>query len=219
MGLEIPEPLKEIQKLISELTGVENVRNVVIKALDSGVKPADIVNAMSEGLGVVGDRYEKGEYFLSELIMAGIIAVEVTNLLKPRLERLTDKPFGKVVIGTVKGDLHDIGKNIVIAMLSSRGFNVIDLGIDVPSEKFVEAVKKEKPHILAMTCLLTAAMDEMRKVIEELGKFGLRENLKVMVGGRPLSSQFAESIGADAYGSNAVEAVKIAKALVGKGSP
>jgi len=219
MGLDIHEPLKEIQNLISELTGVENVRNVVIKALDSGVKPGDIVNAMSEGLEVVGDRYEKGEYFLSELIMAGIIASEVTNLLKPHLERLTDKPVGKIVIGTVKGDLHDIGKNIVIAMLSSRGFNVIDLGIDVPSEKFVEAVKKEKPHILAMTCLLTAAMDEMRKVIEELGKFGLRENLKIMVGGRPLSPQFAESIGADAYGGNAVEAVKIAKALVGRGSP
>lgn len=195
----------------------EMLKNIVIKALDSGVDPVDIVKAMSKGLEVVGEKYESGEYFLSELIMAGILASEITNVLKPHLRRSTQKPLGKVVIGTVRGDVHDIGKNIVIAMLSSVGFTIIDLGIDVPCEKFVETVKKERPKILAMSCLLTVGMDEMGRVIEELSKVGLRENLKVMVGGRPISSQFAELIGADAYGSNAIEAVKIAGAIVREG--
>lgn len=216
MGLDVQRSLREIQDVISELTGVENAKNIVIEALDSGVDPVDVVNAMSKGLEVVGEKYERGEYFLSELIMAGIMASEIANTLKPHLGRSTEKPIGKVVIGTVRGDLHDIGKNIVIAMLSSRGFSVIDLGIDVPCEKFVETVEKERPDILAMSCLLTVAMDEMRKVIEELSKVGLRGNIKVMVGGRPISLQFAELIGADAYGSNAIKAVKIAKALVGR---
>ena len=219
MGVDVQQSLKDIQNMVSKPTGVENVRDVVIKALDSGVDSVDVVNAMSKGLEVVGEKYERGEYFLSELIMAGIMASEITNVLKPHLGRLNEKRGGKVVIGTVRGDLHDIGKNIVIAMLSSGGFSVIDLGIDVPCEKFVETIEKERPDILAMTCLLTVAMDEMRKVIEELSKVGLRGNIKVMVGGRPITSQFAELIGADAYGSNAIEAVKIAKALVGGGSP
>jgi 5-methyltetrahydrofolate--homocysteine methyltransferase len=204
--------------VISELKGVENAKNIVIEALDSGVDPVEVVNAMSKGLEIVGQKYETGEYFLSELIMAGVIAAEITNMLKPHLGRSTEKPVGKVVIGTVRGDLHDIGKNIVIAMLSSAGFSVVDLGIDVSCEKFVEAVEKERPDILDMSCILTVGMDEMRKVIEELRRVGLRGNVKVMVGGRPITSQFAEKIGTDAYGSNAVEAVRMAKLLVGGGS-
>ncbi|MEM2915402.1 MAG: corrinoid protein, partial [Candidatus Bathyarchaeia archaeon] len=198
--------------------GVENDKNIVTEALDSGIDPVDVVNAMSKGLEIVGQKYETGEYFLSELIMAGVIATEITSILKPHLGKSTEKPIGKVVIGTVRGDLHDIGKNIVIAMLSSSGFSVVDLGIDVPCEKFVEAIEKERPDILAMSCLLTMGMDEMRKVIEELSRVGLRGNVKIMVGGRPITSEFAEKIGADAYGSNAAEAVKIAKLLVGGGS-
>lgn len=218
MGLDVQQLLRKFQNVISELTDVENAKNIVIKALDSGADPVDVVNTMSKGLEVVGEKYEKGEYFLSELIMAGTMASEITKILKPHLGRSTQKPLGKVVIGTVRGDIHDIGKNIVIAMLSSVGFTIIDLGIDVPREKFVETVKKERPNILAMSCLLTVGMDEMGRVIEELSKVGLRENLKVMVGGRPISSQFAELIGADAYGRDAIGAVKIAKALVGRGS-
>jgi methylmalonyl-CoA mutase cobalamin-binding domain/chain len=143
--------------------------------------------------------------------MAGVMATEITNILRPHLGRSTEKPVGKVVIGTVRGDLHDIGKNIVIALLSSAGFSVVDLGVDVSCEKFMEAIEKERPDILAMSCLLTVGMDEMKKVIEELRRVGLRGNVKVMVGGRPITSQFAEEIGADAYGSNAIEAVRMAK--------
>jgi corrinoid protein of di/trimethylamine methyltransferase len=217
MGVDVQRYLKDIQNVISELAGVENVENIVIKALDSGVNPVDVMDAMSRGLEDVGEKYDRGEYFLSELIMAGIMANGIINILKPHLEKSAEKPAGKVVIGTVKGDLHDIGKNIVIAMLSSAGFRMVDLGIDVPSEKFVDAVKREKPDIVAMSCLLTIAMDEMRTVIDKLKEANLREDVKVMVGGRPITPQFAEEIGADAYGSNAVEAVKIAKALILRG--
>jgi 5-methyltetrahydrofolate--homocysteine methyltransferase len=212
-NLNVPMYLKEIQNAISEITSVENAKNLVIKALESGADPVDVVDSMGKGLEVVGEKYEKGEYFLSELIMAGILASEITNTLRPYLAK-TAKHFGKVVIGTVKGDLHDVGKNIVIAMLSSAGFEVIDLGIDVSPEKFVDAVKNEKPDILAMSCLLTIAMDEMQVVVEKLKEAGLRGNVKIIVGGRPITEEFAKKIGADAYGGNAVEAVKIAKALL-----
>jgi len=218
MGEDLQKPLKDIQNMVSELASVETVKNIVIKALNSGANPIDVVNVMSRGLEDVGERYERGEYFLSELIMAGILASEITNILKPHLEKSAEKPAGKVVIGTVKGDLHDIGKNIVIAMLSSAGFRIVDLGIDVPSEKFLEAIKREEPGIVAMSCLLTIAMDEMKTVIDKLKEANLRGGVKVMVGGRPITPQFAEEIGADAYGSNAVEAVKVAKALIKGGS-
>jgi len=215
MSADVQLFLKDIQSMISELAGVETIKNNVIKALSSGANPIDVVDVMSKGLEDVGGKYERGEYFLSELIMAGIVASEITSILKPHLEKSAKKPAGKVVIGTVKGDLHDIGKNIVIAMLSSAGFRIIDLGIDVPSEKFVDAVKREKPDILGMSCLLTIAMNEMKTVIDKLKEVNLRGDVKVMVGGRPITPQFSEEIGADAYGSNAVEAVKIAKMLMG----
>jgi len=216
MDVDIQRSLKDIQNVVSELVGVENIRNIVTKALGSGVSPVDVVNALSKGLELVGEKYERGEYFLSELIMAGIMASEITNVLKPHLERSIEKPIGKVVIGTVRGDLHDIGKNIVIAMLSSTGFKVVDLGIDVPPEKFGDAVKREEPDILGMSCLLTMAMDEMKRVIDKLREASLRGSVKVMVGGRPITQDFANEIGADAYGSNAVEAIKIAKALISR---
>lgn len=218
MGSAAQLLLKDIQNAISEVTGIECVRDLVNKALGSGIEPMDVVDAMNKGLQYVGEKYEGGEYFLSELIMAGIMATEITGLLKPHLAKSTEKPIGKVVIGTARGDLHNIGKNIVIAMLSSAGFLVVDLGIDVPAERFVDAVKREEPDILGMSCLLTIAMDEMKKVIDKLKEAGLREKVKVMIGGRPISQDFANQIGADGYGSNAVEAAKIAKALISRGS-
>jgi len=208
------EKLAEVKKLISDLADVEIVKATVIKALNSGATSMDVVNAMSSGLETVGSMYEMGEYFLSELIMAGIISSEVSNTLKPYLKDLGGKPFGKVVIGTVKGDLHDIGKNIVAMVLSSTGFEVVDLGVDVPPEKFVESVRREEPDIVAMSCLLTISMDEMKNVIEELKRAGLRNRVKVLVGGRPITKKFAEEIGADEYASNAIEAVRTAKSLI-----
>lgn len=200
--------------MVSEVASIENVKNRVIKLSDSGTKPIDIVDAMGRGLDSVGEKYERGEYFLSDLIMAGILATEITNLLESRLGKSAKKPLGKVVIGTVKGDLHDIGKNIVTSMLSSAGFEMVDLGIDIPAEKFVDAVKEENPKIVALSCLLTVAMDEMKRVLDKLKEAGLREDVKVIIGGRPITQDFANDIGADAYGRNAVEATKIAKALI-----
>jgi len=207
--------LQEIRRSVSEISGVDTVKALVAKALDSGVDPVDIIEAMNRGLVEVGEKYETGSFFLSELIMAGILATEITGMLKPYLEKTSEKTLGKVVIGTVRGDLHDIGKNIVISMLSSAGFKTIDLGIDVPVERFIEAIRKEKPDILAMSCLLTSAMEEVKKVIEEVKKAGLRGKVKILIGGRPVTPEFAEEVGADSSSRNAVEAVKIAKALVG----
>jgi len=207
--------LQEIRRSVSEISGVDTVKALVAKALDSGVDPVDIIEAMNRGLVEVGEKYETGSFFLSELIMAGILATEITGMLKPYLEKTSEKTLGKVVIGTVRGDLHDIGKNIVISMLSSAGFKTIDLGIDVPVERFIEAIRREEPDILAMSCLLTSAMEEVKKVIEKVKKTGLRGKVKILIGGRPITPEFAEEVGADSSSRNAVEAVKIAKALVG----
>ena len=148
--------------------------------------------------------------------MGGIIGSEIISVLTPYLKSVETGRLGKVVIGTVKGDLHDIGKNLVISMLRSSGFEVSDLGIDVPAQRFIDAVKKEKPDILAMSCLLTMAMDEMKRVVEELKKHGLRDKIKVIIGGRPTSLELARQIGADAWGRDAIEAVKVAKTLIGR---
>jgi len=208
--------LEKIKRLISEIGDIEEIKEVATEALNSKVvSPVDIINAMSEGLKIVGQKYEEGDYFLSELIMAGQLASELSNTLKPYLKDTKREAIGKVVIGTVKGDLHDIGKNIVIMMLSAAGFEVKDLGIDVSPERFVDAVKNEKPDILGMSALLTSTMDEMKKVIDKLKESGLRKNVKIMVGGRPVTQEFANRIGADAYAKDAIEAVKIAKKLVG----
>lgn len=213
MSSDIRQFLDIIQCSVSEPRDIEGAKKNVLAALTRGADTTEIVAAMSRGLEDVGEKYERGVYFLSELIMAGIVAAEITNILKPHLGTSEKIGAGKVVIGTVKGDLHDIGKNIVIAMLSSTGFTIMDLGIDVTAESFLEAVKREKPDIVAMSCLLTIAMDEMRRTIEKLNEAGLRRKVKVMVGGRPITPEFAKEIGADAYGKDAIEAIRIAKSL------
>lgn len=181
------------------------------KALESGLEPPHIIGAIAEAMDTVGKKYERGEYFLSELIVAGELGKELTKMLEPYLKKEEMKKIGKVVIGTVKGDLHDIGKNIVAMMLEVAGFEVIDLGADVPPERFVEAVKREKPDIVAMSALLTTTMVEMKNVIEALKEAGVRDKVKVIVGGAPVTKDFAESIGADGYGADAIEGVRICK--------
>lgn len=207
------EILKEIRNCFIDLLGVDKVKELVKKALDSAINPLEIINAMKDGLDEVGQRYESGRYFLSDLIMAGIMATELTNMLKPYLAKVDAKVKGKVVIGTVKGDIHDIGKNLVASMLSSQGFEVIDIGVDVPPEKFLDSVKQHKPDILAMSCLLTIGMPEMQKTVELIKQSGL--GVKTMVGGRPITKEFANEIGADGYGRDAFEATSIAVKLVG----
>ncbi|MCD6530615.1 corrinoid protein [Candidatus Bathyarchaeota archaeon] len=213
--MEKLETLDEFKRLISGIGDVEEVKRKVDEVLDSGVNPLDVVNALSEALEEVGRKYENREYFLSDLIMAGVLATEVTKTLEPYLVKTERKSLGKVVVGTVKGDIHDIGKNIVIMMLYANGFEVLDLGVDVPAEKFAEVVKKENPQVLGLSALLTSTIHEMRNVIETLKKKGVRDRVKVIVGGRPVTREFAEEIGADGYGRDAVEAVKEVKRLLG----
>ncbi|MCS7116358.1 MAG: corrinoid protein [Nitrososphaerota archaeon] len=207
--------LDEIFISVAECREESYVLQTVQRAIESNVDPLEIMDAVKRGLDVVGEKYERMEYFLMDLVVAGKVASEVLKLIKPLLMRVTSKPRGKVVIGTVAGDVHDIGKNLVIAMLASAGYEVIDLGVDVPAEKFVEAVRNEKPDIVAMSALLTITLDEQKKVIEALKSAGLRDKVKVMVGGRPVTPEFAKEIGADGYGKDAIEAVKVANTLLG----
>ncbi|MBS7609457.1 corrinoid protein [Candidatus Bathyarchaeota archaeon] len=210
-GFQKEEFLREFERAMAEVVGVEDVRRMVEEGLRMDVEPLKILEAMRKGLDDVGRKYEEGEYFLMELILSGLMASEVAALLKPYLRAQTRQSMGKVVIGTVEGDLHDIGKNIVATMLSAGGFEVIDLGVDVTAEKFVEAVEKEKPDILAMSVLLSIGLPHMAEVIRRLEKVGLRNRIKIMVGGRPVTEEYARQIGADAYGSDAIEALRIAQ--------
>ena len=197
---------------------IDGVKRAAREALEAGVTPYEaIMEGMAKGMEVVGQKYEAGEYFLAELIMAGETMKEGLSVLQPYMKTGDMKHIGKVVIGTVEGDLHDIGKNVVITLLTASGFEVIDLGVDVPAEKFVEAVKQYKPDIVAMSALLTTTMVNMAKVIKALEQAGLRDKVKIIVGGAPLTEEYAKQIGADAYGRDAVEGVNICKKWVSRG--
>jgi len=207
--------LADLKELIIDLGDVDEVKRIVKDEIGSGKEPTKIIDQVTEALTAVGKRYDRGEYFLSELMMAGIIASEVSKILEPLLAESKKKATskGKVIIGTVKGDIHDIGKNIVIMMLQATGYDVIDLGIDVPVEKFTETVREEKAKVLGMSALLTSTMYEMGKVIEGLKKEGLRNDVKVILGGRPITKDFADEIGADGYAETAADAVTLVEKL------
>jgi len=209
---------EEIQNAFAEVAQIENVQSLVKKGLAEGVSPIEIMNSMRDGLATVGRKYEQGELFLSELIICGIMAQEVSDILRPYLQSSGTEFSGKVVIGTVKGDIHDLGKNLVSMMLTSAGFQVIDLGVDVSQEKFVEAVRADKPEVIAMSCLLTSAMDEMKIIVDRFEEAGVRNRMKVLVGGRPITPDFAMEIGADGYGKDAVDAVTVARTALKKAS-
>jgi len=210
--------VKEIQNAFTEGAQIEKVQSLVKKALAESISPIEIMNTMRDGLATVGKKYEQGELFLSELIISGIMAQEVSNILRPYLQNSETEFLGKVVIGTVKGDIHDLGKNLVSMMLTSAGFQVIDLGVDVSQEKFVEAARGDKPEVVAMSCLLTSAMDEMKLIVPRLEEAGVRNRVKVLVGGRPITPDFAREIGADGYGKDAVDAVNVARTALKKAS-
>ena len=185
------------------------------KALDGGAAPQEIINGqMIRAMGEVGQRFQDGKAFVPQLLMAGRAMKAALELLKPMLAGGASTTIGLVVIGTVKGDLHDIGKNLVASMLEGSGFEVENIGIDVPSDKFVEAVKAYHADILCMSALLTTTMTYMKDVIKAIDDAGLRDKVKIMVGGAPVSQAFADEIGADGYSGNANEAVKVAKALL-----
>lgn len=187
------------------------------EALELGISPYEaIMEGMAKGMEAVGGKYSSGEYFLPELVMAGETMKAGMEVLMPHLSRATGQKRRRVLIGTVEGDLHDIGKNIVIAMLMSSAFEVIDLGVDVSADVFVEKTRKLKPNIVAMSALLTSTMPAMKEVIDALRSANLRDKVKIMVGGRPLTEEYAKQIGADAYGKDGIEAAKKAKQLLGE---
>jgi 5-methyltetrahydrofolate--homocysteine methyltransferase len=206
--------LEDVERAFAEVSGVDQMKSCVQAALAEGTSPLRIIQSMRDGLSAAGRKYERGEYFLSELIMTGIMAQELSSMLKPYLQRDGGQFLARIVIGTVQGDLHDIGKNLVSTMLSSAGFEIRDLGVDVAPEKFVEVVKNDKPRIVAMSCLLTVAIDTMKNVMGRLVESGFRSGVKVLVGGRPITPEFVERIGADGYGEDAIEAVDVAKSAL-----
>ncbi len=192
------------------------VEQAVEQALAELIAPEAILRqgliaAMSE----VGRLFEEGEFFVPEMLVAARAMQAGLNRLRPLLVERDIKPLGKVVLGTVKGDLHDIGKNLVAMMLEGAGFEVIDLGIDVPPDKFIAAVQEYQPDLVGMSALLTTTMGNMKAVIESLAESGLRPRVRVMLGGAPVTANFAQQIGADGYAEDASRAVTLAKQLMG----
>jgi len=194
----------------------EITAGLVQEALRNQMPPLEIVEALSKGLRRIGDMFGEGQVFLPEIVMAASVMEASMGMLAPLLsDSKISTMFGRIVIGTVKGDIHDIGKNIVRSVLQANGFQVVDLGVDVSAEKFVEAVKRHKPDILAMSALLTITVNEMPRVIQELQENGMRGQLKVIIGGAPTTEGYARKIGADAWGSDANDAVTKVKMLLG----
>jgi methanogenic corrinoid protein MtbC1 len=190
---------------------------IVDELLARGEDPQKILDLSSAAMQVVGERYQEGTYFLPELIMSGEMLRKIGEVLKPHLAAKTDttKKLGTVVLGTVRGDIHDIGKDIVGFMLEVNGFEVVDLGIDQPEENFVRAVKEHKPQVLALSGFLSVAFDSMKSTIQEVEAAGLRTNLKVIIGGGQMDDTVRRYTGADAYGDDAMAAVAFAKETVG----
>ena len=195
---------------------VAKVEGLVREALESKVLPAEILNdALIAGMDIIGRDFKANKIYIPEVLIAASAMHAGLDILAPLLAAAGVEPTGKVAIGTVKGDLHDIGKNIVAMMFKGAGFKVEDLGIDVPPERFLEAAIKGDCQIIAMSSLLTTSMSAMKNTIELLGKNGLKGKIKTMVGGAPVTKSFADGIGADGYGDDAASAVDIARSMIG----
>jgi 5-methyltetrahydrofolate--homocysteine methyltransferase len=191
------------------------VEQEIRAAIATGLEPRVILEeGLIAAMTVVGDEFEKGEIYVPEMLVAARAMQAGLSLLKPHLLELGVEPVGKVVIGTVQGDLHDIGKNLVGMMLQGAGYEIIDLGTDIPPAKFAEAVRMHRPVALGLSALLTTTMGNMRDAIEAIEDLGLRDQVKIIVGGAPLTEEFARSIGADAYGADASRAASVLRTLL-----
>lgn len=194
----------------------EEALKIVKEKLAAGENPLKILELCRKAMAIVGRRFEEAEYFLPDLIMAGYILREISEIVKPETGTVGEaKRLGKVVIGTVQRDIHDIGKNVVIFSLEANGFEVYDLGVDVPPQRFVEKVREVKPEVVALSGLLTVAFDAMKETIEAIKEAGLRDQVKIMIGGAQVDELIREYVGADAYGPDAIAAVSLAKKWVG----
>ena len=210
-----------MEKLFEEIKNIvitgkhKEIEALVQKAIQDKANLDDLINrALIAAMDVVGDRFAKSEIFVPEMLVAAMTMKKGLDMIKPLLKDQEQQSKGKVVLCTVAGDLHDIGKNLVAMMLEGAGFEVIDLGVDVTVENVIAKVAEIQPQVLGLSALLTTTMPEMEDVIKYLQTKGMRENVKVMLGGAPLSADFAEKIGADAYGKDAAEAVMIARSFI-----
>jgi methanogenic corrinoid protein MtbC1 len=205
----------ELFEAIVELREKDVLRMAKDRML-AGEDPIVVAELCREAMAEIGDRFAKKEYFLSQLVLSAEIFREIMEVLEPRILERTkgEKKIGKVVIGTVKGDVHDIGKNIVVGMLKGNGFEVVDLGVDVPAEKFVDQIREVKPKILGMSCIISVAWESMRNTVGVIEAAGLRDTVNIIVGGGLVNEQVAQHVGADAYANDVIQGVKLCKEWV-----
>ena len=207
-----------LEKLVDAITNMNEKEALeIVKALvDGDEDPVKILDACTKAMEIVGKRFEAGEYFLPELMMAGEMLKQISEMVKPKLKgEVASKKRGKVLIGTVQGDVHDIGKNIVSFLLDVNGFEVRDIGIDVPPSKFVEEIKDFNPQVIGLSGLLTLAYESMKKTVQAIKEAGLRDRVKIMIGGGQMSERVKEFAGADAFGKDAMEGVTLTKKWIG----
>jgi 5-methyltetrahydrofolate--homocysteine methyltransferase len=198
------------------LGNVYDIREAVESALENK-NAQDILDELVDGLRLVGDRFQKGEAFVTEMMCSAETFEEAMTILNPILSEGSRQYIGKIVLGTVRGDIHNIGKDLVATMMKGVGIEVIDIGVDVTPDAFVAAIKEHHPQIVGMSALITSTMIEMETTIKAIESAGLRDTVSILVGGVPVSERFAESIGADAYASDAAAAVEKARVLLGRG--
>ena len=207
----------ELAKLLSDLKEPEALA-FVEKALGEGVDPMQLLGDAKEGMNIVGQRFADSDYFIPDLVFSGEILKGIVKMLEPHFkdkESEEGERLGKVIIGTVAGDIHDIGKDLVTFMLDVSGFEVFDLGIDVPVQKFVDAIKETGSTVVGLSGFLTLAFDSMKETVDAIKEAGLRDNVKIMIGGGQMDEQVRDFAGADAYGKDAMEAVKLAQGWIG----
>jgi len=205
----------ELAKLLSDLKEPEALE-FVEKALAEGADPMDLLGQAKEGMNIVGQRFADDYYFIPDLVFSGEILKGIVKLLEPHLKKAeATERLGTVVMGTVAGDIHDIGKDLVAFMLDVHGFEVLDLGIDVPAEKFVETIKESGSTVVGLSGFLTLAFDSMKETVDAIKEAGLRDQVKIMIGGGQMNEDVKSYAGADAYGKDAVEAVKLAQGWIG----
>jgi 5-methyltetrahydrofolate--homocysteine methyltransferase len=206
---------KDLVKTLADLEEKEALK-IVEDRLSAGEDPLKILDDARRAVELVGKRFSDGEYFIPDLVYSGEILKEITDMVKPKLTKAAElKRLGKVVVGTVAGDIHDIGKDIVVFMLDVNGFQVFDLGIDVPAQKFVDTIKETGSRVVGLSGFLTLAFQSMKDTVETIKKAGLRNEVKIMIGGGQIDDQVKGFTGADAYGKDAMEAVKLAKGWIG----
>jgi methanogenic corrinoid protein MtbC1 len=205
---------KKLIKAIADMKEKEAL-TIAREMVKSGSKPMEILEAAKDAMDIVGQRYEKGTYFLPELILAGEMMNQISEMVKSGMEKTQAKSNGKVLIGTIEGDIHSIGKDIVTFMLDVNGFEVLDLGVDVPAQKFTDAIRDFQPRVVGLSGFLTLSFDVMKQTITMITEAGLRDKIKIMIGGGQINEQVKIHTGADAYGKNAMAAVTLAKNWIG----